>query len=377
MKKLHLFYFYILLITVPVFALDSLVLSLKDNTRLVLIRIPKGSFIMGSQEPAGSQWSTCDWDPSCDKPAHKVTINYDFYIGKYEVTQEQWKTIMDTIPNEKFNQCVSCPVSNVSWKDCHIFFKKLAQSVQSDSLVFRLPSEAEWEYACRAGSTTRYYFGDTGCMPTAGDSCLLNDYAWWGANNIGKVHPVGLRKPNKFGLYDMLGNVYEWCEDNWHFSYSGAPTDGRPWMDGDTSWKSIRGAWRGYHEARKFVSCFRARHENYFDFRHDCCGMRLAAGIVYNSPARTSIRLRKVTRNGIECTKLHENIFRFITDSNAPIRIFDLRGSMVVEIKPVAEAGLFSCVWNSNQVFTSAKTACFIVQQKANDRSPRFISIIK
>jgi formylglycine-generating enzyme required for sulfatase activity len=170
----------------------------KDNA-LEMIAIPSGEFMMGGSQPN-------------EQPIHKVKLKA-FLMGKYPVTQKQWQAIMGNNPS-KFPRADS-PVEQVSWKDAQEFCQKLSQKTGKK---YRLPSEAEWEYACRAGSKTEYYFGD--------DAKQLGDYAWYNENSNQKTHVVGQKKSNAWGLYDMHGNVWEWCEDIWHGDYEGAPTDG-------------------------------------------------------------------------------------------------------------------------------------------------------
>jgi len=172
------------------------------------ILIPAGSFKMGST--IGGENA---------KP-HEVNISKSLYLQTTEVSQGQWKKVMGDNPSS-FKECGDdCPVENVSWDDIQRFIGKLNQLEKPKG--YRLPSEAEWEYACRAGTTTEYSFGD--------DSRILGEYAWYLDNSNNKTHRVATRTPNPWGLYDMHGNVGEWVEDEWHGSYQGAPADGRAWV---------------------------------------------------------------------------------------------------------------------------------------------------
>ncbi|MEA1868882.1 MAG: formylglycine-generating enzyme family protein [Euryarchaeota archaeon] len=183
--------------------------------------IPAGEFMMGSEE----------YDP--EKPVHKVKINKPFYLGTYPVTQAEWKAVMGNNPSHCKGD--DLPVEQVSWNDVQEFIKKLNEKEGTDK--YRLPSEAEWEYACRAGTTTRYSFGDS--------ESKLDDYAWYDDNSGYKTHPVGRKKPNSYGLYDMYGNVREWVQDTWRSDYDGAPTDGSAWESGDSPDRVLRGgSWR-------------------------------------------------------------------------------------------------------------------------------------
>jgi formylglycine-generating enzyme required for sulfatase activity len=176
-----------------------------SRPRIELVQISPGSFMMGSTNGYPDE-----------KPVHQVTINYSFYMGKYEVTQEQWQAVMGNNP-AKFKDCANCPVEQVSFYDVEKFISNLNES--NDGFRYRLPSEAEWEYACRAGTTGDY----------AGD---LKEMGWYSDNAGGKTHAVGGKRPNAWGLFDMHGNVEEWCEDWYHRTYDGAPTDGSAWLSG-------------------------------------------------------------------------------------------------------------------------------------------------
>jgi formylglycine-generating enzyme required for sulfatase activity len=182
--------------------------------------IPAGEFNMGSEESDD------------EKPVHMVKIKNPFYLGTYLVTQAEWEAVMDDNPSDFKSD--DLPVEWVSWDNVQKFIKKLNETEVTDK--YRLPSEAEWEYACRAGTTTRYSFGD--------DESELDDYAWYDENSDDDMHPVGQKKPNSWGLYDMHGNVCEWVQDVWHDSYDGAPTDGSAWESGDGADRVFRGGSR-------------------------------------------------------------------------------------------------------------------------------------
>ena len=197
-------------------------LNLGRDVKLELVWIPPGKFIMGSSEsesgynydvdgcqlPSGEKTATRKFE--AEGPRHWVRITKGFWMGKYEVTQEQWRAVMGYDYNRKVmgqripinREGPDIPVEYVSWNDCQEFLKKLTQKTGK---TCRLPTEAEWEYACRAGMNTIYCFGD--------DPEKLNEYGWYKGNSGNKIHPVGKKHSNAWGIYDMHGNVYEWCSD--------------------------------------------------------------------------------------------------------------------------------------------------------------------
>lgn len=167
--------------------------------------IPAGTFVMGDKNGG-----------SAEKPAHEVTISRPFYLGKYEVTQAQWEAVMGGNPSK--TKGPKHPVEQVSWKDAQEFIAKLNKMEGVNR--YRLPTEAEWEYAARAGSTTQWCFGD--------DLAELTRYAWFDKNSQDTSHPVGQKEPNAWGLHDMHGNVWEWTNDYWDSGYYSKNPAGDP-----------------------------------------------------------------------------------------------------------------------------------------------------
>jgi formylglycine-generating enzyme required for sulfatase activity len=186
------------------------------------VQIQPGEFTLGCSPGDG------DCDPG-ESPAHRVRITRPFQMGKYEVTQEQWKAAVGSNPS--FFRGDTLPVEQVSWNDLQGFLQRL--NARNDGFRYRLPTEAEWEYAARAGTTGKY----------AGASALA-DAAWYSGNSGGRTHPVGQKRPNAWGLYDMLGNVWEWCQDWYDVSYYSSspaenpagPSSGRQRMLRGGSW---------------------------------------------------------------------------------------------------------------------------------------------
>ena len=205
-----------------------------------------------------------DSDPDArdnEKPQHQVKVN-SFAIGKYPVTQAQYEAVMGKNPSW-FQNNPQNPVERVSWNNAQAFCQKLSQITGK---TYRLPTEAEWEYACRAGTTTRYYFGD--------DANQLGDYAWYDGNSQDKTHPVGQKKPNPWGLYDMIGNVWEWCEDDWHDNYIGAPKDGSAWLkNGNDNRSPLRGG--SWGDIPVFCRSAIRVSDDRRDDRHDDSGFRV------------------------------------------------------------------------------------------------------
>jgi formylglycine-generating enzyme required for sulfatase activity len=195
-----------------------------------MVHIPGGSFLMGSLPGKGRD---------NERPQHRVTVP-GFWMGKYPVTQAQWRSIA-ALPSEQIELDASPshfkgdnrPVDQVSWLQAIEFCQRLSKKTGNR---YRLPSEAEWEYACRSGSTTDFCFGDTLTPEMANQN-----------RAVGETTAVGIYLPNAFGLYDMHGNVWEWCQDDWHDSYQEAPIDGSAWIYDSNSVKYLKilrgGSW--------------------------------------------------------------------------------------------------------------------------------------
>lgn len=214
---------------------STLTVNLPGGVPLELVYIPPGSFLMGGRSDDPSWYVANEW------PAHQVAFANGFYMGKYEVTCAQWVSLMGpggvSVPGATY------PVQ-VSWtmiRQTDGFIDRLNQYVSSNNLgaaAFRLPSEAEWEYACRAGTNTRFSFGDSDCTPNDCNACNLGNYALF---CVGNSQMVGQKLPNPFGLFDMHGNVAEHCEDYWHDGYIGAPVDGSAWVTPAHPYRVLRG----------------------------------------------------------------------------------------------------------------------------------------
>ena len=219
-----------------------------------MVRVEGGTFRMG----ATSEQEADDWDR--EKPVHSVTLS-SYYIGKTEVTQALWKAVMGSNPS--YFKSDNQPVENVSWNDCHEFIRKLNALTGQN---FRLPTEAEWEFACRGGNNSRGY--------KYSGSNNLGSVAWYDGNSGNKTHPVGTKAPNELGIYDMSGNVWEWCAD-WYGDYSsGAQTNPTGPYGGSN--RVYRGGSWNYDVGR----CRSSNRDFYYPWIRDIIlGLRLALSL--------------------------------------------------------------------------------------------------
>lgn len=221
--------------------------TLTNSIGMEFVLIPAGTFRMGSP----------DGEPD-ERPVHPVTISQPFYIGIHEVTQAQWQALMGKNPS-LFQDSLNQPVEQVSWEDTQAFLKAL--NAKEGGTLYRLPTEAEWEYAARAGSTTAYSFGD--------DPARLHQYAWYLANSGRRPHPVGQLRPNAWGLYDVHGNVWEWVQD-WYGRYKPGPVTDPQGPDVGTHRVRRGGGWNN-----AAVICRSANRYSVVGFRDDFLGFRV------------------------------------------------------------------------------------------------------
>ncbi|WP_413167688.1 formylglycine-generating enzyme family protein [Capilliphycus salinus ALCB114379] len=207
--------------------------NLGDGVGLDMVLIPGGTFLMGSPEDELESRDN-------ERPQHEVTIQ-PFFLGRYTVTQVQWRVVAsypqvdrELNPDPSVFKGDNRPVENVNWEDVIEFCKRLSHKTGRE---YKLPSEAQWEYACRAGTRTPFHFGETITTDLANYDGTNDQSGLYSKVRKGEYQEqttdVGSFPPNNFGLHDMHGNVFEWCEDDWHDNYEGAPIDGSAWIDED------------------------------------------------------------------------------------------------------------------------------------------------
>ncbi|MBL8208195.1 MAG: SUMF1/EgtB/PvdO family nonheme iron enzyme [Blastocatellia bacterium] len=234
-----------------------------NGVPLEMILVSAGKFTMGSDNYID------------EKPLHDVRVQ-SFYMGRFQITQAQWKAVMGEKVKPRFYGN-NLPMESVSLSDAKSFCKKLRAMTGK---AFRLPSEAEWEYTCRAGTTGDY----------AGN---LDEMAWYSKNSDGKTHPVGQKNPNAFGLYDMHGNVWEWCEDVWNKNYNEAPQDGSAWADG---FSQVRRVLRGGSWHDEGDSCRSAYRGSYASGgRSKTVGFRVVMSTIAFVSVKGSARVTQVS----------------------------------------------------------------------------------
>ncbi|MGB9929388.1 MAG: formylglycine-generating enzyme family protein [Methanosarcina sp.] len=241
-----------------------------NSIGMKFVKIPAGDFLMGSS------WIEDNRDDD-EGPVHEVTIKEPYYLGKFEITQDQWSKIMGNDSSPSYHKGEYFPVESVSWYDAQEFIRKLNQIEKTDK--YRLPSEAEWEYACRAGTTTTYSCGNDPYIEkisSEGDCIIITYYDCYAASTNLRPFPVGQMQPNPWGLYDMHGNVREWCQDNYHSSYEGAPTDGSAWENVTIKSRVVRG---GSWCDRRWDCRSANREEDSPEGRLDALGFRVLSEI--------------------------------------------------------------------------------------------------
>lgn len=233
---------------------EILTIDVKDGVSLNMVYVEGGTFTMGATDEQGSDAG------NDEKPAHEVTLD-GYYIGETEVTQELWEAVMGDNPSD-FTGDSSLPVEQVSWDDCQEFIRKLNSLTGKQ---FRLPTEAEWEFAARGGNKSNHY--------KYSGSNTLSSVAWYEDNSGSTTHPVGQKSPNELGLYDMSGNVYEWCQDWYDENYYKNSPSSNPCNTTSASYRVFRGGSWG-----DFALLCRVSYRNGWDpgNRRNLLGLRLA-----------------------------------------------------------------------------------------------------
>ena len=257
------------MLAAPLLLVAALDVMAVDAERAPLLKTFRDEFVLvapgEANFPAGFTMGA-DGISATEGPAHRVTLKRPFQMARYEVTQSLWQAVMGENPSRWKGKRNS--VEMISYDDAMEFCRRATEIMRGAGLidadeVIRLPSEAEWEYAARAGTTSRYSFGD--------DTEQLGDYAWYHGNAAGNDPPVGAKKPNAWKLYDAHGYLWEWCADRWHDDYRGAPSDGSAWDDGDDARRVLRGgSWKD--QAERLTSSSRRASEP--TLRDDAVGLR-------------------------------------------------------------------------------------------------------
>jgi formylglycine-generating enzyme required for sulfatase activity len=311
--------------TVTVVNLSDTVSQLLNS----LVTIPAGSFMMGSTD---DEYGMADYTT----PVHQVTLQ-SFDIGAYEVTQAQYLAVMRTHPSwfqaiNGYPNTENNPVEQITWYDAREFCTRLSVLT---GRTFDLPSEAQWEYACRAGTTSLYSYGNV-------DDLLVN-YAWLNANSNDQTHPVGTKLPNPWGLYDMMGNVTEWCLDSDHYNYIGAPTDGSAWEPETGTFRMLRGSFWGANEP--WFSRSAGRNGSYYPGNWSRgYGFRVVA-----VPAGT-IDPHVYSENGVGQLPISQPGWGFTPGGTAELHLRSPDGSLLPVTHPesyatVGSDGRYSHVW--------------------------------
>jgi formylglycine-generating enzyme required for sulfatase activity len=248
----------------------STVLAQPTDKQLPLMKTFREEFVLitpGKEGFPASFLMGSDKGTSVEQPAHRVMLNYSFHIARYEVPQNLWEAVMGNNPSRWKGPRNS--VEMLSFDEAEAFCRKATSLMHAAKLiaadeVIRLPSEAEWEYCARAGTTTRYSFGD--------DAAQLGAHGWFNGNAAGNDPPVGAKQPNAWKLYDVHGYLWEWCRDPWHADYRGAPADGSVWTaGGDAAQRVLRsGSWKD--PADRLTSTFRRGASK--DLLDDAVGLR-------------------------------------------------------------------------------------------------------